>query len=65
MSELGHQMLSSRAMIYVNRKIRKLDNDLKEEILKFTSTTEKQLPSTTISGKIISTSEKYSKIYLK
>lgn len=57
-------MLSNRAMIYVNRKIRKLDNNLKEELLRFVSTTEIQLPSTTISGKIISTTERYSKIYL-
>jgi hypothetical protein len=57
-------MLSSRAMIYVNRKIRKLDDNLKEELLTFISNTKKQLPNTTINGKIISTTEKYSKIYL-
>ncbi|XP_025420501.1 uncharacterized protein LOC112690664 isoform X2 [Sipha flava] len=62
-SELGHQMLSSRAMIYVNRKIRKLDDNLKEELLTFISNTKKQLPNTTINGKIISTTEKY-KIHL-
>lgn len=60
MSELDLQMLSKRAIMYANRKIRKLDDELKKELLNLTTDTEKPLPSTTISGKIISIKEKYS-----
>lgn len=60
MSELDLQMLSKRAVMYANRKIRKLDNDLKKELLNLATNMEKQLPSTSISGKIISIKEKYS-----
>lgn len=54
MSELNRQMLSSRALMYANRKIRKLDAELKKELLKVTTIDEKKLPSITINGKIIS-----------
>lgn len=57
MSELGCQMLSKRAVMYVNRKIRKLDNGLKNKLLSVISKTE-ILPTATISGKIISVKEK-------
>lgn len=57
-------MLSKRAIMYANRKIRKLDSDLKKELLSVTIDTEKPLPSITISGKIISVREKYSKHFL-
>lgn len=46
--------------MYANRKIRKLDNDIKKELLNLATNMEKQLPSTSISGKIISIKEKYS-----
>jgi len=64
MTELGHQMLSKRAVMYANRKVRKLNNELKNELLSVTSKSEKQPPSITISGQIISIKEKYSKNYL-
>lgn len=51
-------MLSTRAAIYVNRKGRKLDDALKKELLSVI-TKPQQLPSITISGQIISDSEKY------
>lgn len=58
MTELDRQMLSKRAVMYANRKIRKLNNELKNELLSVTLKTEKQPPSRTISGKIISVKEK-------
>lgn len=58
MTELGRQMLSKRAVMYANRKVRKLDNELKNELLSFAPKTEKEPPSTTINGKIISIKEK-------
>lgn len=61
MTELGRQMLSKRAVMYANRKIRKLSDELKNELLSVISKTEKQPPTTTISGQIISVKEKYSK----
>lgn len=61
MTELGRQMLSKRAVMYANRKVRKLDNELKNELLSFAPKTEKEPPTTTINGKIISVKEKYSK----
>jgi len=53
-------MLSKRAVMYANRKIRKINNELKNELMSVTSKAGKQLPSTTISGQIISIKEKYS-----
>lgn len=47
--------------MYANRKVRKLDNELKNELLSVASKPGKEPPSTTISGKIISVKEKYSK----
>lgn len=60
MTELGRQMLSKRAVMYANRKVRKLDNELKNVLLSFAPKTEKEPPSITINGKIISVKEKYS-----
>lgn len=54
-------MLSKRAMMYVNRKVRKLDSELKEELLSVAKIPDKQIPTTTINGKIISNREMYSK----
>lgn len=59
MSEFDRQMLSNRAMMYANRKVRKLNNELKKELSNLIIVT-KELPSVTINGKIIS-KEKYSK----
>jgi len=64
MTELGRQMLSKRAVMYANRKIRKLNIELKNELLSVTSKAEIHPPSTTINGQIISIKEKYSKHYL-
>lgn len=58
MSELDRQMLSKRAVIYANRKVRKLDSTLKNELMNVTVNTEYELPSTTINGKIISLGQK-------
>lgn len=58
MTELGRQMLSNRAVMYANRKVRKLNNELKNELLSVVSKSEKQPPSTTINGQIISVKEK-------
>lgn len=58
MSELDHQMLSNRAVMYANRKVRKMDSVLKKELLDLTSVTDHKLPSITINGKIISINEK-------
>lgn len=58
MSELDQQMLSNRASMYVNRKVRKMDSELKKELLNLTSVTEHKLPSVTINGKIIPKHEK-------
>ncbi|XP_022164341.1 fanconi-associated nuclease 1-like [Myzus persicae] len=58
MTELGRQMLSKRALMYANRKIRKLNSELKNELLSVTSEAGKQPPTTTISGQIISVKEK-------
>eukprot|EP00102_Acyrthosiphon_pisum_P023119 XP_016660329.1 PREDICTED: fanconi-associated nuclease 1 [Acyrthosiphon pisum] len=58
MTELGRQMLSKRAVMYANRKVRKLNNELKNELLSVASKSEKQPPSTTINGQIISIKEK-------
>lgn len=63
MSELDRQMLSNRAMIYANRKVRKLDDKLKEELLSIVTVTKKELPSVTINGTIVSLQEKYSRIF--
>lgn len=59
MSELDRQMLSTRALLYANRKVRKLDNTLKKELLNLIVTTECELPSITINGKIVTTQKKY------
>ncbi|VVC25455.1 VRR-NUC domain [Cinara cedri] len=56
-TELNRQMLSTRAVMYTNRKVRKLDEGLKNELLNFI-TVQKKLPSTTISGQIMSVTEK-------
>lgn len=48
-------------MMYVNRKVRKLDSELKEELLRVAKISDKQIPTTTINGKIISNHERYSK----
>uniref|UniRef100_A0A2S2PDF8 Fanconi-associated nuclease n=1 Tax=Schizaphis graminum TaxID=13262 RepID=A0A2S2PDF8_SCHGA len=57
-TELDRQILSKRAVMYANRKVRKLDNELKNELLSVASKPGKEPPSTTISGKIISIKEK-------
>ncbi|KAL4121330.1 hypothetical protein QTP88_013864 [Uroleucon formosanum] len=57
-TELGRQMLSKRAVMYSNRKIRKLNIELKNELLSVTSKLGKEPPSTTINGRIISVKEK-------
>jgi len=62
MSELERQMLSNRAVMYANRKVRKMDCELKKELLSLT-TVMKELPTIEISGKIIP-NEKYSKQFL-
>jgi len=59
MSELEHQMLSNRAVMYANRKVRKMDSELKKELLSLT-TLMKELPTIEINGKIMP-NEKYSK----
>lgn len=64
MSELDRQMLSNRAVMYANRKVRKLDNDLKKELLNLIVVV-KELPSVTISGKIISKEKYVNKFYCK
>lgn len=61
MSELDRQMLSNRAMIYANRKIRKLDDESKKELMNIVTITKKELPSVTINGTIVSFKEKYSR----
>lgn len=48
-------------MMYVNRKVRKLDNELKEELLSVAKISDKLIPTATINGKIICNREKYSK----
>lgn len=48
-------------MMYVNRKVRKLDNELKEELLRVAVIPDKQIHTITINGKIISNREMYSK----
>lgn len=58
MSELSRQMLSSRAVMYANRKVRKLNTELKNELLSLMVVNKKELPTTTISGKIIAVKEK-------
>lgn len=52
-------MLSNRAVMYANRRVRKMNNELKNELLSLV-TVIKELPSIEISGKIIP-KEKYSK----
>lgn len=59
MSELDRQMLSTRAELYANRKVRKLDDTLKKELLNLIVTTECELPSIEINGKIVTTQKKY------
>lgn len=63
MSELERQMLSKRAMMYVNRKKPKLDDELKKELLSVTTIIEKQIPTTIINGKIIPNGQKYNKTF--
>lgn len=59
MSELDRQMLSTRALLYANRKVRKLDDQLKKELLSLIVTTECELPSIRINGQIVTTQKKY------
>lgn len=57
LNELEYQMLSNRAIIYANRKARKMNSELKKELLSLT-TVLKELPSIEIGGKIVP-KEKY------
>lgn len=61
MTELDRQMLSTRAVMYINRKVRKLDDELKKELMNVI-TEPIQLPIKEISGQI-SQAEKYSELY--